>query len=141
IKASLIVLIFMHARESDKLTWLVILTALLFLAILLGGVYFDYGVRPTDRKIRKERPMAARSISNVLRIERAGLVHVAGALDDRAAVREDGEFITVGGELEQKPVVADLAKRQEVMGQLLEVQAAGGAVRDLHGVAAAEIGR
>jgi cytochrome c oxidase subunit IV len=58
IKASLIILIFMHARESDQLTWLVILTALLFLAILLGGVYFDYGVRPADREIRQEKPLA-----------------------------------------------------------------------------------
>src|SRR5713101_7478247 len=41
-KATLVVLYFMHAIESDKLVHLVIITALLWLAIMLGGVLSDY---------------------------------------------------------------------------------------------------
>jgi cytochrome c oxidase subunit 4 len=41
-KATLIVLIFMHVLYSPRLTWLVIGTSLLFLAILLGLTITDY---------------------------------------------------------------------------------------------------
>jgi caa(3)-type oxidase subunit IV len=45
-KATLVVLIFMHVLYSHKMTWLVILTSLLFLVILLALTMCDYWVRP-----------------------------------------------------------------------------------------------
>jgi cytochrome c oxidase subunit 4 len=51
-KATLVVLYFMHASESDKLVHLVIIAALLWLAIMLGGVLADYLSRDVDRTLR-----------------------------------------------------------------------------------------
>jgi cytochrome c oxidase subunit 4 len=51
-KATLVVLYFMHASESDKLVHLVIITAVLWLAIMLGGVLADYLSRDVDLKLR-----------------------------------------------------------------------------------------
>lgn len=41
-KASLVVLFFMHALHSPRLTWVVILAALFWLGIMLGLTYSDY---------------------------------------------------------------------------------------------------
>jgi cytochrome c oxidase subunit 4 len=46
-KATLVVLFFMHAVESDKLVRLVIIAALLWLAIMLGFMLCDYLTRDT----------------------------------------------------------------------------------------------
>jgi cytochrome c oxidase subunit IV len=55
IKASLIVLFFMHGLESTRLTWMVIVAAVLWLAIMLGGTFSDYLTRDFDAKqIRKQ---------------------------------------------------------------------------------------
>jgi cytochrome c oxidase subunit 4 len=51
-KATLIVLFFMHALESSKLTWIVIGGAILWLAILLAGTFSDYWTRKLDYQIR-----------------------------------------------------------------------------------------
>jgi cytochrome c oxidase subunit IV len=51
-KATLVVLFFMHALESDKLVHLVILGALLFLAIMLAFTLCDYVSRPYDLMLR-----------------------------------------------------------------------------------------
>ena len=51
-KASLVVLFFMHALESDKLVHLIILGALLWLAILLGFTLCDFWSRGVDLMIR-----------------------------------------------------------------------------------------
>lgn len=42
LKAMLVVLYFMHVRYSPRLTWLVIVAPLLFLAILIGITASDY---------------------------------------------------------------------------------------------------
>jgi cytochrome c oxidase subunit 4 len=47
-KATLVVLFFMHALESDKLVHLILLAALLWLAIMLGFTLCDYVSRPVD---------------------------------------------------------------------------------------------
>ena len=42
VKATLVILYFMHVRYSPRLTWLVIVASLLFLAILIGITASDY---------------------------------------------------------------------------------------------------
>ena len=51
-KASLVVLFFMHALESDKLVHLILLAALLCLAILLGFTLCDFWSRGVDLMLR-----------------------------------------------------------------------------------------
>jgi len=46
IKASLVVLYFMHVRYSDKLTWIVVIVGFSFLGILLVLTLTDYLARP-----------------------------------------------------------------------------------------------
>ena len=41
-KASLVILYFMHVRYSGRLTWLVVLSGFLFVAILVGITMSDY---------------------------------------------------------------------------------------------------
>lgn len=43
IKASLVVLFFMHGKYEKQETWAFIYYPLILLAILLGGVFLDYG--------------------------------------------------------------------------------------------------
>jgi len=45
IKATLVVLYFMHVRYSGRLVWLVIVAALLWLAILFAITFSDYWTR------------------------------------------------------------------------------------------------
>jgi cytochrome c oxidase subunit 4 len=45
IKATLVVLFFMHVRYSGRLVWLVIASALLWLAILFAITFSDYWTR------------------------------------------------------------------------------------------------
>lgn len=45
IKASLVVLYFMHVRYSGRLIWLVIASALLWLAIMFAITFSDYWTR------------------------------------------------------------------------------------------------
>ena len=45
IKATLVVLYFMHVRYSGRLIWLVIVAALLWLAILFAITFSDYWTR------------------------------------------------------------------------------------------------
>jgi len=52
IKAVLIVLIFMHALEAGRLVWMVIVTMLLFLAILFALTWADYSTRWLDNRLR-----------------------------------------------------------------------------------------
>jgi cytochrome c oxidase subunit 4 len=62
IKASLIVLFFMHAVESSRLTWMVIVAAVLWLAIMLGGTFSDYLTRSFDEQhIRMQTRMRCSS--------------------------------------------------------------------------------
>ena len=51
-KATLIVLFFMHALESGRLVYLVVLGALLWLAILIGLAWTDYYSRGFDAALR-----------------------------------------------------------------------------------------
>jgi cytochrome c oxidase subunit 4 len=46
IKAGLVILFFMHALYSSRLTWLVALSSLLWLAILMSYTLTDYMSRP-----------------------------------------------------------------------------------------------
>jgi len=45
IKATLVVLYFMHVRYSGRLIWLVIVSALLWLAIMFAVTFSDYWTR------------------------------------------------------------------------------------------------
>lgn len=45
IKATLVVLFFMHVKYSSHLTKLVVVTSLFFLFILLGETFMDYATR------------------------------------------------------------------------------------------------
>ena len=45
VKATLVVLYFMHVRYSGRLVWLVILSALLWLAIMFAITFSDYWTR------------------------------------------------------------------------------------------------
>jgi cytochrome c oxidase subunit 4 len=45
IKATLVVLFFMHVKYSSRLTKLVVMTSLFFLFILLGETFMDYASR------------------------------------------------------------------------------------------------
>lgn len=45
VKATLVVLYFMHARYSPRLTWLVIASGFVWLAILIGVTVSDYTSR------------------------------------------------------------------------------------------------
>jgi len=59
VKASLIVLFFMHGLESSRLTWMVVVAAVLWLAIMLGGTFSDYMTRDFDEKqIRKQTSLS-----------------------------------------------------------------------------------
>jgi cytochrome c oxidase subunit 4 len=51
-KATLIVLFFMHALESGRLVHLIIVSAVLWLAILIGLAWTDYSTRGYDRALR-----------------------------------------------------------------------------------------
>jgi len=46
IKATLVVLYFMHVRYSDRLTWIVVIAGFAFLGILLVLTFSDYLARP-----------------------------------------------------------------------------------------------
>jgi len=45
VKATLVVLFFMHVIQSTRLTWVVILSAVLWLAVLFGLLFADYLTR------------------------------------------------------------------------------------------------
>ena len=45
VKATLVVLYFMHVRYSGRLVWLVIVAALLWLVIMFAITFSDYGTR------------------------------------------------------------------------------------------------
>src|SRR5262245_46697518 len=45
VKASLVVLYFMHVRYSGRLVWLVIISALVWLAIMFAITFSDYWTR------------------------------------------------------------------------------------------------
>jgi cytochrome c oxidase subunit 4 len=62
IKATLVVLYFMHARYSPKRTQLVIVCAIFWLAIMLGLTLSDYDTRPHEMQpgvSRLEHPAAS----------------------------------------------------------------------------------
>ncbi len=48
VKASLVVLFFMHGKYEGKLTWAFIYYPLLLLIVLLGALFLDYGFRDKD---------------------------------------------------------------------------------------------
>src|SRR5579875_1294407 len=80
-------------------------------------------------------------VPNIFRIQRPRLVHVGGAFDDGAAVREHGEFVVLNLEFQQETVVAYFTHFSQVRCHLLEVELGRRAVRYLYGVAAAQTGR
>ena len=45
VKATLVILYFMHVRYSGRLVWLVIVAALLWLVIMFAITFSDYGTR------------------------------------------------------------------------------------------------
>ena len=58
-KATLIVLFFMHALGADRLVWMVISVAVLFLAIMYGFTFSDFATRNLDRAVRDPGPPPA----------------------------------------------------------------------------------
>jgi cytochrome c oxidase subunit 4 len=61
IKATLVVLYFMHARYSPKRTQLVIVCAIFWLAIMLGMTLSDYNSRPQEPRVQFARPANSHS--------------------------------------------------------------------------------
>ena len=59
-KAVLIVLIFMHALEARRLTWIVITAMVLFLALLFAFTWADLYTRGLDNAVRDPAPQSAR---------------------------------------------------------------------------------
>src|SRR6267143_4990817 len=62
IKATLVILYFMHARYSPKRTQLVIVCSIFWLAIMLGLTLSDYDTRPHEMQpgvSRLDRPAAS----------------------------------------------------------------------------------
>jgi cytochrome c oxidase subunit 4 len=59
LKATLIVLFFMHALESGRLVWMVIAVVVLFLAILWSFTLADFATRSIDSAIRDPASRAA----------------------------------------------------------------------------------
>ena len=57
LKATLIVLFFMHGLESSRLVHLIIFGALLWLAIMLGLTWSDFYTRGVDKSIRTGVPI------------------------------------------------------------------------------------
>ena len=58
-KATLVVLFFMHALHSSRLVWMVIVSAVLFLGILLSQTFADYvsrGWMPGTSPAKQLRP-------------------------------------------------------------------------------------
>ena len=49
IKATFVVLYFMHVRYSTRLVWVIIASALFWMAILFALTFGDYRTRPWDR--------------------------------------------------------------------------------------------
>src|SRR5687767_2992721 len=84
------------------------------------------------------------SVPDVLRVEGAGLVRFAGALDDRAAVLEHRELVRVAVlhelELQKELVVTYFARLLQYGGEVCEVELALHAMAHLHRVAPAEGG-
>src|SRR5579859_2670225 len=70
-------------------------------------------------------------------IETSGHCGVGRALDNGAAVGEQGQFERFTPELENKVTVADSAVRPQALAHLLQIQGAATFV-NLHGVAATE---
>jgi len=62
VKATLVVLFFMHARYSPKRTHLVIICAVFWLGIMLALTLSDYRTRPA-RESRIVRPAAVHSLA------------------------------------------------------------------------------
>jgi len=48
IKATMVLLVFMHVRHNSKLVWIYSTAAFLWLAIMIGGFLHDYGSRDLD---------------------------------------------------------------------------------------------
>jgi cytochrome c oxidase subunit 4 len=59
VKATLVVLYFMHVRYSSRLTWVIVASGLFWLMILFVLTFSDYMSRPYD--IRVQPRMAAQS--------------------------------------------------------------------------------
>ena len=61
VKATLVVLFFMHVRYSSRLTGMIVVSAILFLALLFGMTMVDYFSRSTEYVDRAliETPAAA----------------------------------------------------------------------------------
>lgn len=64
VKATLVVLFFMHGRFEGKITWAFIWYPLILLGILLGGLFLDYGAR-TEGKMGSLGPTDVQSITVV----------------------------------------------------------------------------
>src|SRR5437588_10202791 len=59
LKAVLIVLFFMHALESGRLVWMVIVVMVLFLGIMFAFTWADFATRGLDDQIRHPATHAA----------------------------------------------------------------------------------
>ncbi len=79
--------------------------------------------------------------SHIARIERAGQLFVVGAFDDGAGVGEDGQFVVVDEEAQEKFVLRDLADGAQALGQQGKVETvAVSAAAHLDGVVPAQTG-
>ena len=65
VKATLVVLYFMHVRWSSQLTWAFVASGFLWLALLIGFTVMDFGAREwvpvyVDTPVESQAPMAPR---------------------------------------------------------------------------------
>src|SRR5579864_4740977 len=80
------------------------------------------------------------SCSHISRIETAGYAGIGGALDDGAAIGEDGEFEGIDGSAEREFIGADGSDEGEAAGEILQIDGTM-ELMDLDGVAAAQADR
>lgn len=56
IKASLVILFFMHGKYESKILWVYILLPFVLLAIMIGGVFIDNPFRSLPTPVKVEAP-------------------------------------------------------------------------------------
>jgi cytochrome c oxidase subunit 4 len=83
VKAALVMLFFMHVKESSKLTWIFATAAFLWLMIMIGLTFNDYFTRQTLVAAPKYTPAAIRSAGSG-----AALEHVNANVDQHVVSGE-----------------------------------------------------
>lgn len=59
VKASLVILFFMHLKYENPITWLYAFFPVFLLALLIGGVFIDAPLRDSESVVSKKAPVVA----------------------------------------------------------------------------------